>query len=496
MTAPAAPVKDARWNMIQREPYGLLINGKIVQAKAGATFDAINPHDNSVIAKIALAGAADIDEAVAAARKAVDEGPWGRSSVKDRADALKRIRKVFEANADELAFLETVDSGKPLGSVHYSDIGISLEAFDYFTGKLMELRGTATVMPTNDIIHHKLFDPLGVVAEILPWNGPLWTGVQRMIAILAAGNAAIMKPAQMASLTFMRLSQLLIEADLPPGVITSLAGSGSVVGEALVLDPRVDMISLTGGIESGSRVLSQAAASVKKVSLELGSKSPNIIFADADFDAAAMWAVMGNFSNAGQVCVSGSRVLIQRPIYDRMVAELKKRLEAMVVGDPLDPRTEMGSLISRSHAEKVWEYIAIGKTEARLVTGGVPYTDPVRSKGCYIPPTLFADASPDARIAKEEIFGPVLTAIPFDTMEEALKIANDSSYGLSSGVFTQDLDTAWKVSRGLMAGQVYVNTWFGPVLQEPSEGYKQSGYGGVGMEKYMQSKNVFFRLKP
>jgi acyl-CoA reductase-like NAD-dependent aldehyde dehydrogenase len=496
MTAPAAPVKDPRWAMIQREPYGLLINGKIVQARSGATFDAVSPVDNEVIAKVALGDKADVDLAVAAARKAFEEGPWGKSSVADRAAALRRIKRVIEDHADELAFLEAVDAGKPIGGVHYSDIGISLESLDYFAGRLMELRGTATVMPTNEIIHHKMFDPLGVVAEILPWNGPLWTGVQRMAAILAAGNAAIMKPAQMASLTFGRLAQLLLEADLPVGVIGAVFGPGSTVGEALVAHPGVDMISLTGGVESGVRVLAQAAASVKKVSLELGSKSPNIIFADADFDSAAMWTVMGNFSNAGQICVSGSRALIQRPIYDRMIAEIKKRLEAMVVGDPLDPRTEMGSLISAGHAASVWKYIEIGKKEARLVTGGEPYTDSFRSKGAFIPPTLFADASPNATIAREEIFGPVLTCIPFDTMEEALDIANDSSYGLSSGVFTQDLDTAWKVSRGLMAGQVYVNQWFSPVLQEPSEGYKQSGYGGVGMEKYMQFKNVFFRLKP
>ena len=495
MTAPAAPVKDPRWSYVQREPYGLLINGKIVQAKSGKTFDAVSPIDNEVIAKIALADAADVDDAVKAARKAVDEGGWSRSNMADRAAALRRIKKVIEAHADELAFLETIDSGKPIGGVYYSDLGISYEALDYFASHVFELRGASTVMPTNDVILHKFYDPLGVVTEILPWNGPLWTGVQRMAAIIAAGNAAIMKPAQMASLVFARLSQLLLEADLPPGVVQTVSGPGSVVGEALVLHPGVDMVSLTGGIESGVRVLSQAASSVKKVSLELGSKSPNIIFADADFDTAAMWTVMGNFSNAGQICVSGSRALIQRPIYDKMVEEIKRRLESMVVGDPLDPKTQMGSLISQSHADSVWRYIEIGKKEARLITGGERYTDPFRSKGAYIPPTLFA-AEPTATIAREEIFGPVLTVMPFDTAEDALKLANNSSYGLSSGVFTTNLDNAWKVSRGLMAGQIYVNQWFGSGLQDPTQGYKQSGYGGVGIEKYMQTKNAYFRLKP
>jgi betaine-aldehyde dehydrogenase len=371
---------------------------------------------------------------------------------------------------------------------------MSLDALEFFAGRAIALRGSAAVMPDNAVIHHQIVEPLGVVAEILPWNGPLWTGVQRMAAILAAGNAAIMKPAQLASLSFARLAQILLEADLPPGAVGVLTGPGSTVGEALVEDPRVDLISLTGGIESGARVLAHAASSVKRVSLELGGKNPNIIFADADFDLTAMWTTIGAFSNTGQVCVCGSRALVERPIYERMVEELARRAEAMVVGDPLDPKTELGPVIGRGHAAKVWDYIEIGKKESRLVTGGVPYTDAVRSKGCYIPPTIFADAAPTCRIAREEIFGPVLTVIPFDTLDEAIRISNDTSYGLSSGVFTCDLDKAWTVSRRLKAGQVYVNTWFGPVLEEPAQGYKQSGYGGVGIEKYMQAKNVFFRV--
>lgn len=494
MNAPAVPAKDPRWSMIDAEPYGLLINGRITPSATGATFPAVSPHDDRVVAQIAEAGVADIDAAVSAARAAVDEGPWGKAKPKDRAGALNRIARLITDHADELAFLEAVDAGKPIASVHYSDIAISLDALEFFAGRAIALKGTAAVMPDNSMVHHQLVEPLGVVAEILPWNGPLWTGVQRMAAILAAGNAAIIKPAQLASLSFARLAQLLVEADLPAGAITVLTGPGASVGEALVLDPRVDMISLTGGIESGARVLAQAAASVKRVSLELGGKNPNIIFADADFDTAAMWTTIGAFSNTGQVCVCGSRALVERPIYERMVEELARRAAAMVVGDPLEPGTELGPVIGRGHAAKVWNYIEIGKKEGRLVTGGVPYTDPVRSKGCYIPPTIFADATPTCRIAREEIFGPVLTIIPFDTLEEALRISNDTTYGLSSGVFTQDLDKAWRVSRGLKAGQVYVNTWFGPVLEEAAQGYKQSGYGGVGMEKYMQTKNVFFRV--
>jgi acyl-CoA reductase-like NAD-dependent aldehyde dehydrogenase len=352
-------------------------------------------------------------------------------------------------------------------------------------------------MPEADVVHHELVEPLGVVAEMLPWNGPLWTGVQRMAAILAAGNAAIIKPAQLASLTFMRLAQLLVEADLPPGAVNVIAGPGGVVGDALVADPRVDMISVTGGIETGTRVLAGAAAQVKRVSLELGGKNPNLVFADADLDNAVFWSALGAFGNTGQICVCGSRILVQRPILERFTDALVAKAEAMKVGEPLDPETELGPVIAASHGAKVWDYIEIGKREARLATGGERYSDPVRSRGAYIPPTVFVDVTETCRIAREEIFGPVVALLPFDTEDEALRIANDTSYGLASGVFTTNLDRAWRVVRRLRAGQVYVNQWFSSgVLESPSHGYKQSGYGGVGIEKYQQSKNVFFRVAP
>ena len=495
MTTQIDVAADPRWSLVSPEPYPLLIGGKLVPAADGAVFPAISPRDDAPVARIAQAGASDVVAAVTAARAAFDDGPWGRTTARDRGAALLRIATLIEGHADELAFLETIDAGKPISSVHYSDLAISLDSLRYFAGRARVSPGATAQMPDRSVIHHELLEPMGVVVEILPWNGPLWTGVQRMAAILAAGNAAIIKPAQLASLTFMRLAQLLLEADLPPGAVSVLAGPGGLVGEALVNDPRVDMISLTGGIETGTRILEQAASQLKRVSLEMGGKNPNLVFADADLDTAVFWSALGAFGNTGQICVCGSRILVERPIHDRFVDALAAKAESMKVGEPLDPETELGPVIASSHAAKVWEYIEIGKREATLRTGGERYTDPVRSKGAYIPPTVFTEATPTCRIAREEIFGPVVAVVPFETEAEALRIANDTSYGLSAGVFTRDLDRAWRVTRALKAGQVYVNTWFSPgVLEAPGHGYKQSGYGGVGIEKYSQSKQAFFRV--
>lgn len=497
-TAPTAIDRfadDSRWSLIRSAPYPLLIGGELRAAADGATFEAVSPRDGRAIARISLAGAADVAAAVAAARAAVDGGAWGRSTGGERAKALTAIAATLEAHADELAFLEAVDAGKPISSVHYSDISISLDALSYFAGRAQSITGRTASMPDASVLHHELLEPLGVVAEILPWNGPLWTGVQRMAAILAAGNAVIMKPAQLASLSFARLAQLMADLDLPPGAVNVVTGPGTSVGEALVTDPGVDLVSLTGGIEAGSRVLALAAPQAKRISLELGGKNPNIVCDDADLERAVWWSRLGAFGNTGQICVCGSRILVQRAIYDEFVDRLGTAADEMRVGDPLDPETELGPVISSGHATKVWTYIELGKDEGRLVTGGAAYEDPERAKSTYIPPTVFADTDPSCRIMREEIFGPVVALQAFDTLDEALAIANDTKYGLASGLFTADLDRAAYLARGLKAGQVYVNQWFSPgVLEAPSHGYKQSGYGGVGMEKYQQAKNVFTRI--
>lgn len=486
---------DPRWAYVSRDPYPLLIGGELRQAADGRTFDAVSPRDNRAIARIAQAGPADVAAAVDAARAAFDEGPWGRTTARQRARTLELIARTIEEHTEELIFLSVVDAGSVISGFKEGTIDLATDSLRFFGGQAMALTGRVVQVPDPAVSHRERLEPMGVVTEILPWNGPIWTGVQRMAAILAAGNTVIVKPAQMASLAFARLAQLMAELEIPPGVINVLSGPGGAVGEALVTNPGVDMVSMTGGIETGSRILALAAPQVKRISLELGGKNPNLVLADADLERTVFWSALGAFANTGQICVCGSRILVQRPIYDEFLSRLTAFAEGMKVGDPLDPETQVGPVVSESHADKVWDYIEIGKGESRLVTGGVPYTDEARALRTYIPPTIFADAAPTCRVMREEIFGPVVAVTPFDTLDEGLQIANDTSYGLASGVFTTSVDSADYVAAKLKAGQVYVNQWFSPgVLEAPSHGYRQSGYGGVGMRKYLQSKNVFTRI--
>ena len=473
----------------------MLIDGQLVAATEGTTFESVSPRDGRVVARMSLAGESDARRAAAAARRAFDNGPWPRAAAKDRAAALRRIAALLERHADEFAFLEAVDSGKPVSNVLRSDIAVSLDSLDYFAGSARAATASSAEMPDPQLVHHGLREPLGVVLEILPWNGPLWTGVQRLAAILISGNVAVVKPASVASLTFLRLGQLLAQADLPPGVVNIVTGPGRTVGRQLVTDVDVDLVSLTGSVQSGAEVLGLAAPSITRVVLELGGKNPAIVAADADLEAAVRWVAIGALANGGQVCTCASRILVQRSIYEPFLAGLVERIGAIRVGDPLEAATEMGPLVSAEHAASVRGYIEAGRAEARLVLGGTPYDDPVRSAGAYVRPTVFANAAPDCRIAREEIFGPVVTVIQFDDAEEAIRIANDTAYGLSAGVFTSNLDTAWSISRRLRAGQVYVNRWFAPgMLEAPSQGYRQSGYGTIAPERYTQRKNLFIGL--
>ena len=485
---------DPRWAAFGTEPFPILVAGELVTGSGGVG-DMVAPHDRRVVGRFSIPDAGQLERAVASARAAVDGGEWSRLNGKARGDLLRRLAELVEQHADELAFLEAVDGGKPISGVHSNDIAVSLEALDHFAGRASFQAGTAVDTGDRAVHHRSRWEPVGVVLEILPWNGPLWTGVQRMAAILAGGNAAIMKPAELSSASFLRLAQLVVDAGFPAGAVQVLPGPGSVVGEALVTDPGVDLVSLTGGVETGSRILSRTAGSIKRTVLELGGKNPNLVFADADLEAAVMWSAIGGFANSGQVCACGSRILVQRPVYDEFLAAFVSFAESFVVGDPLDPDTHLGPVNGANQWDKIWEYIAIGRDQTKVLTGGEKYDDAVRSGGWYIPPTVLADVDPGCPAAVDEIFGPVVTVTAFDDTAEAVRLANDSRYGLTAGVFTSSLATAGEVSDALAAGQVFVNQWFGTGgVAIASQGYKQSGLGGAGMEKYMQQKNVFTRI--
>lgn len=481
---------DTRWSLLEGT-LPMLIGGELVGSEQSSA--AISPRDRREVARFATASPEQVDAAVAAAKAAAPG--WAATPGSDRAKVLLAIAEVIEAHRDELVFLDAVDMGKPVSAGQWSDIPVSLEALAYFAGRALDLRGSAVDLTDLGIHHRQQHQPYGVVLEVLPWNGPLWTGVQRVAAILAAGNAAVVKPAEVASLSWLRLAQLLVDV-VPAGVLTVITGSGSRVGSALVTHRDVDMVSLTGGTDTGLRVMADLAQArqVKPLSLELGGKNPNLVLADADLDEAVRWSAMGAFANSGQVCVCGSRILVAREIHDEFAERLVAAAEAMVVGDPLDPATGMGPVVSEVHHDSIRAYLAGAEGDGRVLTGGGHYEDEFRAGGWFIPPTVIADVDPGCTIAREEVFGPVVTLTAFDDLDDAIRIANDTDYGLASGVFTSSVTSAAKVADALQAGQVYVNQWFSPgVSQAPSSGWKQSGLGEVGMEKYLRSKNVFTR---
>jgi acyl-CoA reductase-like NAD-dependent aldehyde dehydrogenase len=480
--------QDPRWSLLPSDPYPMLVDGELIGS--GSTIPLESPRDKKTYGSFFAADAEIVERAVASARRALT-GPWARTTPEERGALLARVGELLVEHADELAFLDAVDAGKTVTSTYTGDFTLSLDALAYYPQVAAELQGGSADLGVPSIAHRRRFEPIGVVVEILPWNGPLWTGVQQMAAILAGGNVAIMKPAELASASWMRLAQLLVEVGFPPGVVQVVAGTGREVGEAFVTHPGVDLVSITGGVETGTHVLGTAAPQLKRVALELGGKNPNIVLDDADLDSAAFWGAMGGFSATGQVCVAGSRVLVDRSVHDAYVEKLIAQASALTVGEPLEPGSDLGPLIGGAQYEKVWRYIEAGRSEATLALGGEAYTDDLRAAGWYVPPTVFVDVDPASPLATDEIFGPVIAVTAFDGVEEALALANDTTYGLAAGVFTGSAERAETFAAGLQAGQVYVNRWFAPRLRAPALGYKRSGMGGVGIHRYLQEKNIY-----
>jgi len=490
-------MSQINWSWIQSEPYQLFINGEFTNASEGGVFEIINPATNETIATGSDGTHGDIDRAVAAARAAFDHGPWPRMTGKERGRYLRRVADLLEANQEKFAFLEAADVGKTFARTLDYALPQAIDGFEYHAAKARELGGEVRQVPEGTFFNYHLWEPMGVVGEILPWNGPLMMACHKVSAILAAGNTVIVKPSENGSLTNLELAKIFAEVDFPPGVVNVVAGQNRELGARLVEHPAVDMVSLTGGTETGKKVLQQAAGTVKKVALELGGKNPNIIFDDADIEDAVQWAIYGAFADQGQICVSGSRLLLQQPVYEEFLELLVDKVSQLKIGDTMDDDTDVGPVITPAHEKKVLDYIATGQQEgAHLVLGGKKVTTTPLDKGNYIEPTIFTGVTPNMCIAQEEIFGPVVTVQPFQTDEEALEIANGVEYGLAAGIWTRDVDRAIRTAGQIRAGQIYLNSYFSPaMLDSPTEGHKYSGVGGAGIHKYMQEKSVFLRMK-
>lgn len=478
----------------------LFIDGKYVDALSGKTFDDVNPATGEVIAKIAEADYADVDLAVKAARKAFDEGPWPRMPVAERSAILMKLAAGIRARVDEMSEIESLDTGKPIGETSHLDIPRGAYNFEFFA-ELIKFESTACNPVDDKFLNYELREPVGVVGCISPWNLPLLLLTWKLGPALACGNTVVCKPAEFTPITASMLGEIANEAGLPPGVLNIVHGFGpNAAGSAITEHKDVNCISFTGETTTGKAIMKAAADGLKEVSFELGGKAAAVIFADADLDVVIAQTTRSTFLNQGQVCLASPRLLVQRPIYDEFCKRYQASAEKLVFGDPLDPKTTIGSLVDKEHFDRVVSYIEIAKAEgARLLFGGTKPDMPAPfDKGSFLKPTAFVDVNNSMRICQEEVFGPVVTIMPFDTEEEGIAIANDVKYGLAATIFTQDLKRAHRVARKIRAGIVWVNCWFVRDLRTPFGGMGESGIGREGgrlsLEFYSELKNVCIAL--
>ena len=475
--------------------YQAYIGGEWIEADGGAHFDSENPFSGDVWAHVPRCGKAEVDRAVEAAYAAFDRGPWPTLTATARGEILYRLGDLVLANAERLAEIEVRDNGKLMAEMHAQCRYMS-QWFRYFGGLADKIEGS--VIPTDkpDVLNYTRREPLGVVAAIVPWNSPLLLMAWKVAPALAAGNTVVVKPSEFTSCSALEFAKLTQEAGLPPGVFNVITGFGNEVGEALVTHPKVAKVAFTGGDASGRRVYQAAAGHLKPVTLELGGKSPNIVFADAVLDDAVKGAVSGIFAASGQTCIAGSRLLVQRSIHDDFVERLVAFAATAKLGDPRLATTQVGPITTRPQHKKVLDYIAIGRSEgAELALGGRPAEVAGSRSGLFVEPSIFTGVTNQMRIAQEEIFGPVLGIIPFDDDEEAVAIANDTLYGLAAGVWTTNIRRAIKMSERLRAGTVWVNTYRAVSFMSPFGGYKMSGIGRENgqhaINEYLQTKSVW-----
>lgn len=477
----------------------LYIDGKWRDAQGGATFDTLDPSTNEVLGTVAKAGAGDVNDAVAAARRAFESGPWREMTGGERGAILRKVAQLIGDRVDMLAELESRDVGKPITESENVDIPHAAATFEFYANLAGTIEGE-TIPVGDGFLDYTVREPIGVVGAIIPWNFPFVLAARKLAPALAAGNTVVLKPAQLAPLTTMHYGDLFHEAGLPPGVVNLISGSGGEAGEALIQHPDVDKIAFTGSTEVGKHI-TEACCGIKRVQLEMGGKGPAIVFADADLSAAVNAVMFGAFLNQGETCCSATRLYVEEPVYAEVMEMLVERTKRIKMGPPLDRATQMGPMISRGQLQVVEDYIKSGFDEgAKIAVGGKRPEDEALQRGNYILPTLFENVPDDARIAREEIFGPVLAIFRFHEEEEAIARANDTPYGLSAGIFSNDVKRCHRVARGLQAGTVWINVFNFVFAEAPYGGYKQSGLGrelGVrSIEDYTEVKNVVVDLSP
>jgi phenylacetaldehyde dehydrogenase len=491
----APDINSAAAQFVQKKGK-ILINNQWSDAASGKTFPTYDPATGEVLAQIAEGDKVDIDRAVAAARKAFNGGPWRKLTPSDRGKLLWRLADLLEKHTEEFATLETLDNGKPLTVSKGADVPLAIDMFRYMAGWATKIEGntlniSVPYAPGAKFFAYTLREPVGVVGQIIPWNFPLLMAAWKLAPALACGNTVVLKPAEQTPLTALRLGELFVEAGFPEGVVNIVTGFGETAGAALSAHPDVDKVAFTGSTEVGKLILQAAAGNLKKVTLELGGKSPNLVFDDADIDAAIKGSASAIFFNQGQVCCAGSRLFVEKKAFDQVVEGVSAQAKKIRVGAGMDPKTQMGPLVSKEQLDRVCGYLEAGAKEgARASAGGKK----IEGKGYFVEPTVLVDTKPNMKVVQEEIFGPVVTAIPFENIEDVVVEANNSVYGLAAGIWTRDVSKAHRVAERLQAGTVWINCFNIFDASLPFGGYKQSGWGReMGhdvLEAYTQKKAV------